>query len=113
MQVDQVGRQHVHVDHAGEGFGLVPGLLAQPVGSVVHDGAQALGVLLELVDEGEDAGFAGEVGRQGQRAALAQLVERRTLRAVADDQRLAGVEQAPRTVQPDPLAGAGDQDGGG
>ncbi|MCY1464422.1 hypothetical protein D9M71_824420 [compost metagenome] len=70
-------------------------------------------MLLQCGNEGEDAGFAGEVGRQGQRAALAQFVERRTLRAVADDQWLAFVEQSPRTVQPDPLAGAGDQDGGG
>ena len=55
-----------------------PGSSAQPFRGVVHDGAQAVGVLLELVDEGEDAGFAGKVRRQGQRAALAQLVERRT-----------------------------------
>ncbi|MNJ71993.1 hypothetical protein D3C77_685980 [compost metagenome] len=79
----------------------------------MHDGAQVLGVLLELVDEGEDAGFAREVGRQGQRAALAQFVERRALAAVADDHRLPRVEQSPCAVQPDTLAGAGDQDGSG
>ncbi len=37
-------------------------------------------MLSEGPDEGEDAGLAGEVGVQGQRAGLAQFVQRRAFR---------------------------------
>ena len=81
VQVDQVGREHVHAEQLLERFGFVAGRLGDPVRGVVDDRSQAVGMLPEGPDEGEDAGLAGEVGVQGQRAGLAQFVQCRALAA--------------------------------
>ncbi|MCY1311137.1 hypothetical protein D9M70_614090 [compost metagenome] len=66
---------------------------------------------LELLDEGEDAGFVCEVGLQAGGAQRAELRDARALLAIADDQRMTVFQQTGRAVQADALAGAGDQDG--
>ncbi|MOA26870.1 hypothetical protein D3C78_1477010 [compost metagenome] len=111
MQVDEVGREHVHVEHLAERLGFVAGLFLQPVRGVVHDRPQAVGMRLELFDEGEDAGFVGEIGLQAGGAQRTQLRNARALLAIADDQRMTVLQQTGRAVQTDALAGAGDQDG--
>ncbi len=113
MQVDQVGGEHVHADHALEYLGFMARGFGFPVGSVVHDGAQAVGVILETGDEVENAGLAGEVRRQGGGAALTQLGQSLALAAVADDHRLPAFQQAQCAVQADALSASGDEDGRG
>src|SRR5690606_36055927 len=83
----------------------------EPLRGVVDDGAQAAALRLQLFDEGQDAGLVTEVCLQGDGAALTQAHDAVALLAVADDHRLAFVEQTFGAVQPDPLAGTGDQDG--
>ncbi|MNP22205.1 hypothetical protein D3C76_1148660 [compost metagenome] len=78
----------------------------------MDDGAQAVGVLPDLFDEGEDAGLVGEIRLQAEGALGAQLLDAGLLAAVADDQPVAVLQQAQRAMQADALAGAGDQDGG-
>lgn len=100
MQVDQVGRQHVHAEQLLEGFGLMAECLVQPGRGVVHDGAQAVGVLLEQIDEGQDARFAGEIGRQADGTALPQFSNPRSLAAIADDHGLAAVQHRSAQCRP-------------
>ncbi|MCY1271734.1 hypothetical protein D9M70_202980 [compost metagenome] len=103
----------MHAEHALEGVRLVAGRFRQPVRRVVDDGAQAVGAALERFDESEDAGFAGKIRGERRGAAFAQEPHAVAFSAVADDHRLAFVQQAFGTVEADALAGAGDEDGSG
>jgi hypothetical protein len=112
MQVDQVGRQHVHVEQGRHRLCFVAFVLGLPERSVMHDGPQLTGVGPEAVDKGQDPGLAAEIGVQGDGTQFAQVLQRFSFGAVADDHRLALGKQPFRAVQADTLAGAGDQDRG-
>jgi hypothetical protein len=110
VQVDQVGRQHVHAEHAGEGLSVGVRGFGQPFGSVVDNGSQAVGVGFQLGDEREDPRFSGEVGKYRGGAQVAQCLHAWAFAAVTEDHRMAVFEQTLRTVQADTLAGTGDED---
>ncbi|MNX53354.1 hypothetical protein D3C86_840470 [compost metagenome] len=112
MQVDQVGRQHVHAEHAGERFGIGVRGFGQPFGSVMDDCPQAVGMGIQFADEGENTGFAGEVRKHRRRPQISQGLHAGAFAAVAEDHAMAVFEQALRTMQADTLAGTGDEDGG-
>ncbi|MNC55631.1 hypothetical protein D3C75_1051700 [compost metagenome] len=78
----------------------------------MHDGAQTVGVLFQFADKGQDPGFAGEVREQRDRPQVAQGLHAGAFTAVADDHRLTVFEQPFGAMQPDTLAGAGDEDRG-
>jgi hypothetical protein len=113
VQVDQVRREHVQVEHAREGFGLAGRGFGQPFGRVVHDGAQAVGVGFQRFDEGENPGFAGEIGEQADGTQIAQCLYARAFAAVGEDDATAFFEQPLCAMQTDTLAGTGDKDRGG
>ena len=109
VQVDQVGREHVHVEQLLEHRRFLPWRFAQPLRGVVDDGAQAVGVPMQGFYKGHDPGFAGEVGVQCHCAALAQFKQARTFTAVADNHSVTIIEQAQCTVQTYALAGSSKQ----
>src|SRR3989338_4260312 len=113
MQVDQVRREHVHAKQLLKGSRFFARLFHQPVGGVVHDGAQAVGVALELLDKRQDAGFTGEVRLQGYGTALPERINAVALAAVCNDYRVTVIQQAFGAVQAYTLAGSGYQDRGG
>ncbi|MNF69440.1 hypothetical protein D3C84_513230 [compost metagenome] len=112
MQVDQVGRQHVHAEHAGECRGVGVRCFSQPFGGIVDDCPQAVGMGFQLVDEGEDPGLAGEVREHRGGPQVAQGLYAGTLAAVAENHPMAIFQQSPGAVQADTLAGAGNEDRG-
>src|SRR5690606_30315992 len=61
-------------------------------------------------DEGHDAGFVVELSPQYRRAPGTQAVDGVALAAIADDDRMTIVQQAFGAMQPDSLAGSGDED---
>ena len=75
----------------------------------MDNGAQAVGVSMQGLDKGHDPGFAGEVGVQCHCTALTQLVQARSLAAVADNHSVTIIEQAQCTVQAYALAGSSKQ----
>ena len=113
MQVDQVRREQVHVEHAFEGFGFVARGFRQPFGGVVDDGAQAVGMGFQFIDEGENGRFAGEVGEHSDRAQIPQRLHAWTFAAVGENDLMAVFKQTLRAVQTDTLAGTGDENRGG
>lgn len=71
---------------------------------------QALGVGFQLGNERQDTGFAGEVGKQGNGAALAKGTHAWPLSALTDDDRITFLQQSQCAMQANALAGAGYQD---
>lgn len=112
MQVDQVRRKHVHAEHVGKGVAFVAWRFCDPRRSVVDDRAQAVGVGFKGCDEGQDPGFTGKIRKHAERAAFAQGRNAGAFAAVAENHRMALVQQAFGAMQADTLAGAGNQDRG-
>ena len=87
--VEQIGGMdvdlHHAVDHCAQRY---PRLLRHPVAGVVDDGAQAAGVRFDRFGEGQYAVIAAEIGLQTEGARVAQAIDRRIGRAIADDDRL-------------------------
>ncbi|MNG03320.1 hypothetical protein D3C84_863930 [compost metagenome] len=74
--------------------------------------AQAVGMVFQLTDEGEDPGFAGEVREQRNRPQVSQGLHAGTFAAVTENHPLAVFDQSLRAMQADPLACTGDENGG-
>ncbi|MNN38180.1 hypothetical protein D3C81_1521640 [compost metagenome] len=102
----------MQIEHAREGFGFAARGFGQPLGGVVHDGAQAVGVGFQFGDEGENRGFAGKVGEQAEGAQIAQRLHAGAFAAVSEDDAIAILKQPLRTMQADTLAGTSDEDRG-
>ena len=102
----------MNVEHAAERFGFTVRAFRQPFGGIVDDGAQAVGVALQFIDEGKDGGFAGEVREHRDSAQITQDLYARTFAAVGEDDPVAVFKQTLRAVQTDTLAGTGDEDRG-
>ena len=77
----------------------------------MHDGAQPLADLAQAGNEIDYAGAVAEIGLQYAGATFGQFIDCRAQGAIADDQRMAFIEQAACAMQADALTGAGDQDG--
>jgi hypothetical protein len=102
----------MHLEQLAERLGFLPGGIRAPFGGVVHDGPQAVGLLLESADKGGDAGFIAEVRLQRLCAKGAKPVDAVAFAAVGKDDREAVFQQSLGTMQPDPLAGSGDENRG-
>ncbi|MNK88139.1 hypothetical protein D3C87_1080930 [compost metagenome] len=112
MQVDQVGRQHVHAEHAGECCCIGVRRFGEPFGGVVDNRPQTVGVGFQFADEGEDPGFTGEVREHRGGPQITQGLYAGTLAAVAENHAMAIFQQSPGAVQADTLAGAGNENRG-
>jgi hypothetical protein len=67
---------------------------------------------VQFSDKRQDTGLTGEIGKQPHRTTCAQGLHAGSLAAVAENHRVAFIQQALGAMQADTLAGAGDQDRG-
>lgn len=110
-KIDQVGGQHVHMKQLGKGTAGRRLWVGLPAGGVVNDGTQAACVLLQRVNKGGYARFAGKVRLQAQCAGFSELVDCGTMVAVADDDRLASLDELACAVQTNAAGGTGNKNG--
>ena len=101
---------HHAVDHCAQRY---PRLLRHPVAGVVDDGAQAAGVRFDRFGEGQYAVIAAEIGLQTEGARVAQAIDRRIGRAIADDDRLVLQQKMVCQRETDAAASSCDQNRAG
>ncbi|MND54738.1 hypothetical protein D3C80_458020 [compost metagenome] len=101
-QVQVVGRLDVQLEHGVE----VGQVIVEPQRGVVHDGAQAVVVALQVFDQGQALVFLAQVGLELDDVRVRGLG---AFAAAGADHGMAGLRQVQGQRQSDSLAGSGDK----